>query len=125
MSDSLDYLDFEYSEDGQGIGTFDAMASTTQAQQTAAVRAEVARVLAWAHDHFPGARGPLDEEGEWDYDLQSVQEYAVQDQIDYDEETQQLQVRPGVPGVARHTLSVSVSGTATFCAAFRQVFVRD
>lgn len=125
MSDSLDYLDFEYSEDGQGIGTFDAMASTTQAQQTAAVRAEVARVLAWAHDHFPGARGPLDEEGEWDYDLQSVQEYAVQEQIDYDEETQLLQVRPGIPGVARHTLSVSVSGTPTFCAAFRQVFVQD
>ena len=125
MSDSLDYLDFEYSEDGQGIGTFDAMASTTQAQQTAAVRAEVARVLAWAHDHFPGARGPLDEEGEWDYDLQAVQEYAVQEQIDYDEETQLLQVRPGIPGVARHTLSVSVSGTPTFCAAFRQVFVQD
>lgn len=125
MSDSLDYLDFEYSEDGQGIGTFDAMASTTQPQQTAAVRAEVARVLAWAHDHFPGARGPLDEEGEWDYDLQSVQEYAVQEQIDYDEETQLLQVRPGIPGVARHTLSVSVSGTPTFCAAFRQVFVQD
>lgn len=124
MNTALDYLDFEYSEDEHGIGTFDAMAST-RPEQTAAVRAEVARVLDWAHAHFPGARGPLDEDGEWDYDLQAAQEYAVQDQIDYDEETQQLQVLPGVPGVPRHTLSVSVSGTPAFCTAFRQVFVPD
>ena len=118
----LDYLDFDYSEDGHGVSTFDAMAST-RAHQASAVRAEVASVLAWAHANFPGARGPLDEDGVWDYDLQAVQEYAVQDHIDYDEETQQLLVRPGVPGEARHTFSVSIGGTAAFCAAFRQHFL--
>lgn len=125
MNTPLDYLDFEYSEDGQGIGTFDAMASTTLPVQTSAARAEVARVLGWAYANFPGVRGPLDEVGEWDYDLQSVQEFSVQDRVAYDEETYQLQVQPGLPGVVRHTLSVSISGAPAFCAAFLQQFLGD
>ena len=44
---SLQYLDFEYSDDTEGVGTWDAMASVSPNQVTA-VQAEVARVLGWA-----------------------------------------------------------------------------
>ena len=67
---ALQYLDFDVSEDEHGVGSFDAMASVLPAQ-VPALHAELARVLAWAHDAF--ARGPLDEGFDWDYDLQRVE----------------------------------------------------
>ena len=32
------------------------------------------------------------------------------------------EVRPGTAGAPRHTVSLSLSGTPGFCAAFRQAF---
>ena len=64
---SLRYLEFDYCEDADGAGTFDALA-TTATDHNPAVLAEVAVVLAWAHDAFDAQRAPLDEGGEWDYD---------------------------------------------------------
>ena len=63
----LQYLIFDASDDGQGNGSWDAMA-TVRAPQRAAVQAEVAHVLAWAAAHSPGQRGPLDDGGLWDAD---------------------------------------------------------
>lgn len=100
---SLQFLGFDYSEDVQGVGTFDAMASVRDAQ-LAAVRAEIAEVLGWAETAFAGQRAPLDEGGEWDADLQE-------------------QTDGGAP--SWHVLTLSVSGSAQFCAAFRQRFVPD
>ena len=45
---TLNYLDFDYSEDADGTGTFDAMASVLPAQLPA-LHAEITQVLAWAH----------------------------------------------------------------------------
>lgn len=70
---TLDWLDFDYSEDPQGHGSFDAMASVTAAQLPALQR-ELERVLAWAHREFGGVRAPLDEGGDWDFELQGLQE---------------------------------------------------
>ena len=50
----LNYLDFDYSEDADGVGTFDAMASVAPAQ-IAALHAEISAVLAWAQQHWPTA----------------------------------------------------------------------
>ncbi|MEO7108688.1 MAG: hypothetical protein ABIZ09_20100 [Rhodoferax sp.] len=61
----LQYLIFDASDDGEGNGSWDAMASV-RAAQLPAVRAEVQRVLAWAEAHRPGPRGPLDGGGVWD-----------------------------------------------------------
>jgi hypothetical protein len=58
----LDYLTFDASDDGEGTGTWDAMASVRAA--------DVPAVLAWATQHSPGPRGPLDEGGAWDADQQ-------------------------------------------------------
>ena len=53
----LHYLIFDASDDGDGTGTWEAMASV-RAPQLPAVLAEVQAVLAWAEAHAPGLRGP-------------------------------------------------------------------
>jgi len=120
----LNYLDFDYSEDSEGVGTFDAMASTWP-DQVAAVQAEVAQVLDWAHASFPDRRGPLDEGGEWDYDLQGQQEFSAPEIIAYDEVARRFTVQVGPAGRPRHTVTLAISGTAAFCAAFREQFGLD
>ncbi len=61
------YLLFDASDDGEGTGTWDAMASV-RAAQLPEVMVEVQAVLAWAERHSPGPRGPLDDGGAWDAD---------------------------------------------------------
>lgn len=97
----LDYLLFEASEGDDGTGLFEAMADVPLAR-AAAVQAEVDTVLAWAHKHFGTARGPIEEGGEWDADLERDD---------------------GVAGRAGFTFSVV--GTPGFCAAFAQAFETD
>lgn len=63
----LQYLLFDASDDGEGNGTWEAMASVRPADLPA-LRAEVQAVLRWAEHHSPGPRGPLDEGGLWDAD---------------------------------------------------------
>lgn len=118
---TLSYLDFDYSEDTEDVGVFDAMASTGP-QQVAAVHAEIVVVLGWAHENFPGRRGPVGEGGDWDYDLQGMQEASAPEAIEFDEHTRRLQVRTGPAGTPRHTVTLTVSGTPEFCAAFRLRF---
>lgn len=66
---TLQYLIFDASDDGEGTGTWEAMASV-RAADVPAVMAEVKAVLAQAERHSPGPRGPLDEGGAWDADEQ-------------------------------------------------------
>lgn len=117
----LQYLDFDYSEDTEGVCTFDAMASTS-AQHVAAVHAEIAEVLAWAFDAFAHQRGPLEDGYEWDYDLQSQQEFTVSESLEFNAETRQISVHAQAPGSPRHTVTLSVSGSQAFGAAFRDRF---
>ena len=118
---SLNYLEFDYSEDADGVGTFDALAATAPAHN-AAVLAEVAAVLAWAHHAFEAQRAPLDEGGEWDYDLQGWREFSAVDVLDFDDRSGKLSVQTQAAGAARHTVSLSVTGTPGFCAAFSERF---
>lgn len=118
---TLHYLDFDYSEDEHAHGAFEAMASVPT-QRLSAVRAEIARVLDWAHDSFPAQRAPLEEGGEWDYQLDARQEWAVPEVLSYDETTRQFSSRPGTPGEPLHILVLSLSGSEHFCAAFRDHF---
>ena len=118
---TLNYLHFDYGEDTEGVGTLEAMASTWP-EQVAAVQAEVAYVLDWAYAAFPDRRGPIEEGGDWDYDLQGMQEFTAPQTIRYDEVTRQFSVDLGPAGKPRHTVTVSFSGTSEFCAAFRQQF---
>jgi len=67
QSMQLQYLLFDTSDDGEGTGTWDAMASV-RAAKLPEVMVEVRAVLAWAEQHSPGPRGPLDDGGTWDAD---------------------------------------------------------
>ena len=96
---TLRWLDFDYSEDTEGIGTFDAMASSAPAHM-ADVEAEIAAVIAWAEATFPNGRGVLEDGADWDCDVQELHE---------DDDR-------------RRTLVLSISGTAAFCEALRERF---
>ena len=104
---TLHYLDFDYSEDEDGNGCFDALADTP-AKRHPAVLAEVALVLDWAQAAFAGQHGALEDGGIWDHDLQ---------------------VLPGGASAAaeaeRYSVSLSLSGTPAFCAALRERFRLD
>jgi hypothetical protein len=121
---TLDYLDFDVSEEADGSGSFDAVASVGPSQR-AAVHAEIVAVLDWAHAVFAGQRAPLEDGGAWDFDLQSLQEWSVAESLTYDAGSGQLDVRPGTAGAPRHTVSLSIVGSADFCAAFRAAFAID
>jgi hypothetical protein len=121
---TLDYLVFDYSEDAEGAGSFDAMASAAPAQWPA-LQAEVVRVLDWAHQGFAGVRGALDEGGDWDYALQAQREVATTLDARYDAASGRLALRDGESGPPRLTLSLTLGGTPAFCEAFRAAFGVD
>lgn len=120
----LTSLDFDYSEDDDGLGTFEAVASTWP-EQVAAVQAEIARVLDWAHGVYPGIRGAVDEGADWDYDLHGMLEFTAPETILYDEGTRSFSVRAGPAGRPRHTVTLAIGGSGEFCHAFRQQFGLD
>lgn len=120
----LNYLDFDYSEDADGIGTFDTMAAVLPAQLPA-LQAEVAQLLAWAHAQFPHALGPAEEGGEWQYDLQGVHETCTPLALFFDPATGALHATPGQPALPRTTVTLSVSGSPSFCVAMRETFGID
>lgn len=119
MEAALAYLDFDYSEDPEGHGSFDAMAAAAPAQLDA-LRAEVARVLDWAQRAF-GAPAPLDEGGEWDVELQGVRELATPLAVHH-RLGQGLVLEDAGAAAQRVTLTVTLVGTPAFCDAFRQAF---
>ena len=119
---TLNYLDFDYSEDADGTGTFDAMASVSPAQWPA-LQAEIAALLHWAHTQFPDACGPQEDGGQWQYDLQGAEEVSTPLLLDFDAEQARITAVAGITALApRTTITLSISGNADFCAALRDAF---
>jgi hypothetical protein len=116
----LHFLDFEFTEDSEGHGTFDAMAAAAPAQ-LASLEAELVRVLRWATGEF-GEPAPVDDGGTWDYELQGTQEVATALDVRFDAQAQRLRLQSGGAAPPRVTLSLTVSGSAVFCGAFRAAF---
>ena len=116
----LHYLDFDFSGDAHGDGSFDAMASAAPAQWPA-LEAEVLRVLDWAEGSF-GPAAALDEGGTWDFALAGVREVSTVLAVGHAPGATRLELEAGLPDPPRVTLTLTVSGTADFCAAFRQAF---
>lgn len=65
----MHYLIFDASDDGEGLGTWEAVASV-RATDLPTVQAEAGAVAVAAEADSPGPRGPLDEGGAWDIDVQ-------------------------------------------------------
>ena len=118
---ALDYLDFEYSEDEDGNGTWDAMASVAEARWSALLK-EVQQVLRWASQSFHGRRAPLDEGGDWDYDL-SAQDDDNGRALRIRWDRASGQVHADTPQASGYTtLTLTLSGTTAFGDALRQAF---
>lgn len=118
---SLNYLEFDYSEDTEGVGVFDAMASVGTGH-VPALQAEVAKVLGWAYDVFPQGRGPLDEGFDWDYDLQARVESSTPESWVFEPTSGLVLASRGQPGEPLCTVTLSLSGTEAFCQALRERF---
>ncbi|HEY0826002.1 MAG TPA: hypothetical protein VGD76_19605 [Ramlibacter sp.] len=118
---SLHYLDFDFSGDEEGHGSFDAMASVAPGQ-FAALQAEVVRVLGWAERTF-GPAAALEEGGEWDYELQGARETSTPLRVQYG--AGGLELHDAGPASGRIALSLTLSGTAAFCGALRGAFGLD
>lgn len=67
----LQYLIFDASDDGEGNGSWEAMASVLP-DELSTVMAEVRAVEAAAQSDAPGPRGALDDGGAWDLDVQTL-----------------------------------------------------
>ena len=70
---ALQYLIFDASDDGEGQGSWEAMASV-RADDLPALRGELQAVLAAAEGQSPGPRGPAEAGGHWDADVHEQHE---------------------------------------------------
>jgi hypothetical protein len=123
---TLLYLDFDYSEDDEGTGTWDAMASVTP-KQLSALLAEIELVLAWAHEGFAGRCGAVEDGDDWDYDLQTLCEAADTTplHLGYDAAEHHITVQGDPAHASRHIVTLSLSGRPAFGAALRARFAID
>ena len=115
----LHYLDFEFSDEESGRGSFDAMASVLP-ERLPALLAEIAAVLRWAHDAF-GAAGTLDDDGAWDHALDATAEPDRPLPVAYDAARGEVSLAAPADS-QRVTLTLTLVGPADFCAAFREAF---
>lgn len=115
----LQYLDFEWSDEESGRGSFDAMASVLP-QRLPALLAEVEAVLRWADARF-GAAGALGDEGTWDHALAAIAEPDTPLAVAYDAARGVVAMEPVAPG-RRVTLTLTLAGSPQFCAALREAF---
>ncbi len=67
----LQYLIFDASDDGEGTGSWEAVASVPP-DELSTVMVEVRAVEAAAQSDAPGPRGALDDGGAWDLDVQTL-----------------------------------------------------
>jgi hypothetical protein len=116
----LRYLDFDFSDEDSGRGSFDAMATVISGRMPALL-AEISAVLRWACRAF-GPAGALQDDGEWDYHLEGVAEPETPLELSYDEGRGEVSLAPAAAGQALTTLTLTLSGSRAFCEAFREAF---
>jgi hypothetical protein len=115
----LHYLVFDFTDEDSGYGSFDAMASV-QPGRLPPLLAEIAAVLRWARSGF-GAAGALQDEGEWDFQLQGLEEPDTPLDVKYDEGRGEVLLAPA-DGAELVTLTFTLGGSPAFCEAFREAF---
>ena len=121
---ALDYLDFEYSEDEDGNGTWDAMASVASPRWHALLD-EVRQVLYWAEHEFRGHKAPLDDGGDWDFDLSAQQDDNGENlHIHWDSKAATLEAQAPTAD-SYTTLTLTLTGNAGFGDALRHAFTLD
>ena len=120
----LQFLEFDCSEDAEGVVCWDALAQPLPRYRQALLN-EVASVLAWAHGWSPQGPGALEDGADFDFDLQASALQTGQGPKAID-----LVFHPGTGDIAcgplladapdaALALSLSLSGTPAFAQAFR------
>lgn len=70
-----DFLHFDATDNGDGTGTWEAMASAPAGDPALLqIGQAMQAVVAWVADRAEGPRGPSEEGGEWDADIAATQE---------------------------------------------------
>ena len=120
----LQYLEFDCSEDTEGVVCWDALAQPA-ASHTAALLREVTQLLSWASRFSPRGPGPLEDGADWDFDLHlqlhsPKAQRSVPVQYHWQAAQQTLDIRPTPGPDERLELSLSLSGTPGFSQAFRE-----
>jgi hypothetical protein len=120
----LQYLEFDCSEDTEGVVCWDALAQPA-ASHTAALLREVTQLLSWASRFSPQGPGPLDEGSDWDFDLQvhlhkPHSQHSTHAQAHWQAEQHTLNILPAPGTEDRVELSLSLSGTPAFAQALRE-----
>ena len=118
---ALKFLDFDFSESVDGVGTLEAMASVDERHWTA-LQDELQQVLRWCSHEFAGVRGPLDEDGDWDFDLQGTRERVTPLQWDFDTDQGSLSCEDGHASHERLSVTLTLSGSPAFCRDFAERF---
>ncbi|QIL78843.1 hypothetical protein G7047_02020 [Diaphorobacter sp. HDW4A] len=118
----LDYLIFDYSEDEEGNGTWDAMASVPEAR-LAALTAEIESILRWAGRAFTGRRGVIEDGADWDFDLQAQSDAGDPLLAEFDAGAGRLSIAASPAG--HTTVTLTISGSTAFSDAFRDTFELD
>ncbi len=114
---TLHFLDFDYSEDEDGIATWDALASVP-AQRLPGLLDEIGGLLAWAHAAFGAHLAPHEDGGLWQYDLQFEHGGHAWVELRFDPATGRVPLPLEVAPQGRVTLSLSLSGAGPAAQAF-------
>lgn len=121
---NLHLLDFDCSEDAEGVVCWDALAQPAP-RYNSALLAEVALLLAWSHRFAAQGPGALEDGADWDVDLQvllhSEAGHPVPALAHFDLTTGTVRL---TPAAEQHPLelSLSLSGTPAFAQALREQF---
>ncbi len=113
----LQFLEFDCSEDSEGVVCWDALAQPA-ARHSPALLLEVTQLLAWAHRFGPHAPGPLEDGADWDFDLQ-IRFSDAPLPVHWNSENHTLVLSSSPTPSDAITLSLSISGTPAFAQAFR------
>lgn len=121
MPRPLSYLLFDATDEDSGACSFDAMACVLP-DRFPALLAEVQTVLIWATRAFgpPAATADDGDTAEWMFDLQATDQAGAPLAITWDPEQTHVQPPQVIDG--RITLTLTVSGSPAFAAAFREAF---
>ncbi len=118
----LQYLEFDCTEDTEGVVCWDAMAQP-QPRHNSALLQEVAQVLAWAYAWDAQGPGPLEDGANWDFDLQATLHpdgpHPQSVCLSFDPHPGQI-THPMADLAQALALSLSLSGTPGFAQAFRE-----
>lgn len=115
---SWQFLEFDCSEDSQGVVCWDALAQPA-ARHTPALLQEVTRLLRWTHRLGLQGPGPLEDGADWDFDLQIHVDNAPLKAL-WQNADDALSLTPQPSPGTQITLSLSISGNPAFAQAFRE-----